>query len=214
MKNELNISIEPMIFPDDKNEIASWEEKYKNDYWKLQREKAGSYRYCGIMIVVLTSALSVSVVERVLEDVRTHVPQGLFYGFMAFALIRIILAVYNFHKARKYDDLIVRAVRSINMTTALVSILTLQTAFFDAYFPHVNLRLLNAIIGTIICLCVVGLGIYMIVYSQSAKKRIEKNCAPTLKTENYDIGYNREDYKEEYKQAVLPENVDGNIGSR
>jgi len=31
MKNELNISIQPMIFPDDKNEIASWEEKYKND---------------------------------------------------------------------------------------------------------------------------------------------------------------------------------------
>ena len=31
MKNELNISIVPMKFPEDKNEIASWEDKYKND---------------------------------------------------------------------------------------------------------------------------------------------------------------------------------------
>ena len=183
------------------------ERNYKNDYWRLQEEKVGSYRYCGIMIVILTLALSVSVVEMVVNGAGFKVPTGLFFGFTAFAVFRIGMAVYNFVKATKYDDLTIRAARSINLTTALVSVLTFQTSLFAVYTPPINPVYLNAITGAIICLGVVALGIYMIVYSSRAKKLILKNNVHRQKLD-FETGYNREDYHVEYGKSQ--ENFPGN----
>lgn len=181
-----------LLLDDHKNE-----RNYKNDYWRLQEEKVGSYRYCGIMLVILTLALSVSIVQMVAEDTWLKVPPELFFGFTAFAVFRIAMAVYNFIKATKYDDLIVRAARSINLTTALVSVLTFQTAFFAAYPPNFNPTYLNALTGTVICLAVVALGIYMILFSARAKKLISKNSTQNH-LPDYETGYNRDGYREEY----------------
>ena len=173
------------------------EHNYKNDYWRLQEEKVGSYRYCGIMLVILTLALSVSIVQMIVEGTGFRVPSGLFLAFTAFAVFRIGMAIYNFIKATKHDDLIIRATRSINLTTALVSILTFQTAFFAAYPPDFNPLYANVLTGTMICLGVVGLGVYMVFSSNRAKKLILKNSTHK-DLPDYEKGYNREEYQEEY----------------
>lgn len=179
------------------------ERKYKDDPWLLQKEKVGMYRYCGWMIVGLSLALAFSVVEMVTKGEGFHVPQGTIYAFAAFTLYRVAMTVVNFIKSTRYDDLTVRAVRQINMATALVAMLTLQTAIFAAFPLDINPTLWNGITGTVVCVSVITLGSYMLAYANRFKKRISQGrvCAERKKSEKTatnSTGYNRAEYSEEY----------------
>lgn len=179
------------------------ERKYKDDPWRLQKEKIGMYRYCGMMMVGLTLALAVSVVEMVSKGEGFRVPQGAIYAFAAFTLYRVAMTMYNFIKSTRYDDLTVRAVRHINMAAALVSLLSLQTALFAAFPPKFDAALWNGITGTVVCMSIVTLGTYMLAFASKAKKRILQGrvCVERAKAEQneaYSAGYNRADYSEEY----------------
>lgn len=189
------------------------ERKYKNQPLQLQKEKLGSYRYSAVMLLLLTTALSFSVAEMVKEGQGFRVPQGTIYAFAAFALFRIALAIYNFIKSTKYDDLTVRAVRHISLATALASVLSLQTAIFAAFPPDYDVSKVNAITGMCVCLFVVLLGLFMIIYSIVVSRRLAR-CPIITELENgeaesnYSIGYNRAEYCEEYGTANLQSYVE------
>lgn len=173
------------------------ERKYKNDNVRLQKAKAGGYRYCGVMILVLTLALAVSVVEMVVKGEGFRVPKFAIVLFALFAVYRIAMAAYNIVKAKKYDDFAVRASRNINMTSALVSALTLLTAVFAVYPPSFNPSVINAVAGILVCGYIVGLGIYMIINSVRFEKRLlEKENTQEIPLDT--SGYNRDGYNEEY----------------
>lgn len=156
--------------------------RYGDDVKRLQIENIGGYRYCGIMILALTLALSVAVVQMAVEGAIFNIPYGLIYAFGAVAFFRVVLAIRNLVKARRYDDLIVHAVRNVNIITALLSLLSFQTAFFAAFPPEWNPALFNAISGTIVCLVGVSLGIYMVSFSGYLRKKLLSN----VKADNVD----------------------------
>ena len=173
------------------------ERKYKEDIVRLQKAKAGGYRYCGIMILVLTLALAVSVVEMVVKGEGFRVPKFSIILFAVFAVYRIGMAAFNIVKAKNYDDFTVRASRNINMTSALVSALTLLTAVFAVYPPSFKPSVINATAGILVCGYIVGLGIYMIINSVRFEKRLEK-LEKYRKIPEEIVGYNRDGYQEEY----------------
>lgn len=172
--------------------------KYRYDLMKLQKAKAVNYRYCGFMMSALSLALSLSVIQMFVDGASFYTPKPFVFAFAAFAVYRIIMAIYNFVKASKKDDLVVRAVRYVNLITALVTLLSLQTAIFAALRLTLPSAIVNAVTGSIVCLVAMSLGIYMISFSHAVCKKLKLE-EELLKRESEKISpYNREDYREEY----------------
>ena len=178
---------------------ATDEHKYKNDFRALQKSKIGVFRYCGYMLLIQAAALSISVLEMVVGGTGFRIPKWSLILFGLFALWRIVTAVVNFVRSSKYDDLAVRAVRYLSLVTAFVSALTLFTALFAA-FPlkrEVNVDIVNALAGGIVCVIIVALGSFMIVFAEHARKRVQ------ARDNNGGVGgYNRDGYREEYGDAT------------
>lgn len=134
----------------------------------LQRIRV--YRAGGILLIVLTLALSAAVVQMVYANRAFEYAGLMIYASAAYAFYKIIMALYNLVKARRQSDFKIRAVRNINFADAAVSILALQTAMFQAFSPEADVRMYNAATGGVVCLLIVALGAFMIVRATLALK--------------------------------------------
>lgn len=186
------------------------EQRFKDDSFALQRAKAGTYRYCGIMMVALTLAMAISVVHTMIVGVAERsLHPWVVYLFAGYALYRIIVSVISFVKATTRDDLAVRAVKYINLATALVSVFTLQTAIFEVFFSGFNPIIFNAVGGFSVCLIMLILGVYIISFSSAVRRNIKAQMARAKANAQEEQLYNREGYDEEYgAQAIKEEDGD------
>lgn len=175
--------------------------KYKYDLMKLQKAKAVNYRYCGFMLMAISLALSLSVIQMFVDGASFYTPKAFIYAFAAVALYRMVMAIYNFVKASKKDDLVVRAVRYLNLITALVTLLSLQTAIFAAFGLALPSAIVNSAVGTIVCLVAMSLGIYMVSFSWAVCKKLKLEEELQRKSAESVSPYNREDYREEYGET-------------
>ena len=187
---------------------AREEKKYKDDPLALARAKVGTYRYCGIMMITLTLALALSVVQMFADGASFPIPKWAVIPFAIVALYRIVMSILHFVKATKKDDLVVRAIRYINLGTALVSVLTCQTAIFVAFKPPFNPSYANAITGIIVCIIILALGIFMVTFSHEIKKKIKAKQVEAMKEAQTLRGYNREEYSEEYGLDSIDEMIE------
>lgn len=138
---------------------------------KLRETK--TYLLCGMGLMVLPLAFS-AVVWLTYATNQAFVHAGyMIYLFAAYAFYKIIMAVYNFVKARKGDEMTVRAIRNVNLANALVSLFALQTAMFHEFSPEANLGVGNAVTGAAVCALTAAIGIYMIIKGSSAIKQIK-----------------------------------------
>lgn len=182
------------------------EQRYKNDVFSLQRAKAGTYRYCGIMMIALTLAMATSVVHTMIVGIgESTLPVWAVYLFAGYALYRVIMSVVDFVRATTRDDLAVRAVKYINLATALVSVFTLQTAVFKVFFAEFNPIVFNAISGFSVCLIMLILGVFIISFSSIVRRQIKTRQARLGVEAQEEQLYNREDYDEEYGAPNLKE---------
>ncbi len=178
---------------------AKDEHKYKEDPFALHRAKLGTYMYTGIMILFLTAAFAVSVVQVVVDGAGARVPPWAIYAFAAFTLCRLVMAIWNFVKSSKYKDLATRSARYINMTTALVSLLSLQTALLSLINTRLVPAIINATTGGLVCLAELAIGIYIIVYAGVKNGKLKKKIKRMeLEEKNTSYGYNRDGYSDEY----------------
>ena len=141
-----------------------------------KKREARLYEVCGFFLIFLPIVLSAVILEMYVSD-RAFVHSGyMIYAFAAYTFYKIIMAIYNFAKARKNDDMTVRAIRNINVADALVSALALQTAMFHEFSPENNLTFGNAIMGAIVCALTVIIGVVMIIKGNTAVKKIESEA--------------------------------------
>ncbi len=176
-------------------EKRSQDRKYRNKPLHLQRERIQTYSFCGIMLIALTLALALVFVEMVVDGQRLHTLNVTVYAFSAFAVYRIATSCYHFIKSKRYQDLAVRAVRNINLATALVTLFSLQTALLDAFSTPEKARIWNGITGALVCALVVAIGVYMLLSASQKREKITGELALLAKQ---NAGYNREGYSEEY----------------
>ncbi len=183
---------------------ATDEHKFKNDFHALQKSKLGVYRYCGFMLLIQAAALSISVLEMVVGGTGFQIPPWSLIFFGAFACWRIVSAVVNFIRSSKYDDLAVRAVRYLSLVTAFVSALTLVTALLAVYplARDRDVAIINAAVGGIVCVIIVALGSFMIVFSEHVRKRMQASEDKVKRMLGVGGGYNRDGYREEYGAAT------------
>ena len=174
------------------------EHKFKDNPLALHKAKIGTYLYTGIMILFLTAAFAVSVVQVVMEGAGVRVPAQAIYAFAAFTGVRLFMAIWNFVKSSTYKDLTTRSAQYINMTTALVSLLSLQTALLSLISTDLVPAVINAITGSLVCLGELAIGVYMIVHSGVKYKKIKRKERLLRMQAQGDNGYNRDGYVDEY----------------
>ena len=86
------------------------------------------------------------------------------------------MAIYNMFKAKKNDDMTVRALRCISLADALVSILALQTTLLYTFSTNLQTNAFaNALTGAVVCAITLALGIYMIINANKLLKKETTN---------------------------------------
>ncbi|MBE5751886.1 MAG: hypothetical protein E7357_05685 [Clostridiales bacterium] len=131
------------------------------------------YRSCGILLTTLPLCLSFAILQMVVDG-SAFVRWGwTVFAFAAYAFYKITMAIYNVFKARKMDDMTLRALRSIGLADAMVSILALQTTLLYA-FSTGNNGAANALTGGVVCALTVVIGVYMLICARKKKEELQK----------------------------------------
>ena len=112
--------------------------KYAADANGEKRADLRAFGICGTGLVLLPLCLSV-VIAQTVRGINSFEHPGLtIYVAALYAFYKIVMSVINIFRARRSDELTVRAIRSINLADALVSILALQTAMFREFSPDAD----------------------------------------------------------------------------
>lgn len=135
------------------------------------------YRLCGIILLFMNVALTGMVVLAVHKNSGFEYPGMLIYVMAMYAFYAMITAVRNIVKFRKYGNPIMSAAKRINLTAALVSMLSLETAMLTQFGAADNpmfRQIMTASTGAGVSIIVLGMAVFMIVYSTKQLKDINR----------------------------------------
>lgn len=148
--------------------LVSYRKRIKNTVLSDEDRMLGAikqYRNCGIVFIALTLCLIAMIIQIVRADKVFNYDMYVTYTIAAFTMFQIVVAIVNYIKSHKTDNYTVRSLRSINLTTALVSFISLQAIALDTFSHNANIPVCNAVTGFVVCGFVVASGIHMIVHS-------------------------------------------------
>ena len=136
------------------------------------------YRACGILLFLLPVCLSFAILQMVRAgDSFEH--KGLtIYVYAIYAFYKIISAIYSFIKERRNNSMVIMATKNVKLADAFVSILALQTAMFREFAVEtqgLDVIMMNAITGAVVCALTVAIGIYMIVKATLRIKKLKRD---------------------------------------
>lgn len=121
------------------------------------------YGVCGILFLIMTFILSAIVMFLARSEKVYEYSITVIYMVAGYTFWRIGASFYNFIKAKNHKDYTVRSLRNINVVTALVSCLSLQSAALYAFSTGARHNVVNAITGGIVCILIVLIGLFMTV---------------------------------------------------
>ncbi|MCD8308052.1 MAG: hypothetical protein LUD51_07505 [Clostridia bacterium] len=124
------------------------------------------YQMAAIMLLVFTVALTFLLWELLSQDdfgFRHHILISVVTG--VYAVIKVVLAVSNLIYTRGRHDKVTHAIRNINMADAMVSVLTLLMTFLTRFSDSATAVTVVRVIGTVICVYVVAMAVFMLVNS-------------------------------------------------
>lgn len=136
----------------------------------LSTKKWKTYRFTGIVLVVLSCALTAAVVQMVVENKHPQYIGLTIFAVAFYAFYKFISAVINIKRAKKYDDPILQSTKNIALADAFVTILSLQTAMIASFSDGTMGIVPNAVTGGCVCFAIVAMGIYMIINSTKKLK--------------------------------------------
>lgn len=139
-----------------------------------RRSEISRYRMGGAVLVALPICLSAAIVQMIVADKGYAYGEITIYVVAAYTFFKIVRSIMNAVKARKNDDLTVKALRNVSLADALVSILALQTAMFAAFGSGLDTDLPNALTGAGVCALTVCVGIYMLIKASKEAKELKK----------------------------------------
>lgn len=131
------------------------------------------YRSCGIALLFMNQALVGIVIYIVKQNKGFFYPGILLYAMATYTFYITITAMINVVKYRKRGSPVLSAAKVINLTAALVSMLSLETAMlaqFGADEPAFR-QIMTAASGGGVCVIVLGMAVFMIVRSTKELNR-------------------------------------------
>ncbi len=148
--------------------------RYRKKTERHEMTEIKKYRNSGIVLCALITTLSAAIVQMVQADAAFDKPGLMIYVAAAYTFVKVTMAIVNFFKAKKQDDVTVEALRCVSAADAAVSILALQTAMFHSFATGADVGLFNAMTGAAVCAVVLTLGIFMIVKGNKRLKQIKE----------------------------------------
>ncbi len=137
--------------------------------------QAKAYRTSGVLLILFTLAFS-GVITLVYKSGGTFEYAGtLIYAVAAFTFYKLVMAAINFVEAKNGDDLYVRNLRNVNFAGALISLVSLQVAMFQAFSPEANSGFANALTGAGVSAVIVAVGVIMVVVASKKIKLLTSN---------------------------------------
>lgn len=149
-------------------------------FGKDQIAEYKKYRICGIVLMVLNLALTGMVILVVTKNHTYSYPGNMIYAMGAYAFYNIITAVINVAKFHNQSSPALSAIKIINLASALVSMLALETAMisqFGSGDSPMFRRAMNSATGGVVCLIVLGMAVYMIVRATKNLKALKQQTA-------------------------------------
>lgn len=132
------------------------------------------YRRTAGFLLLINLALSV-LIYKIVEEGETYTyPEYVILVYAGYTFYSFGSSIHHMRKFRRYRSPLLSAVKIVGFTTALVSVLSLQTAMLTQFgtehdFSH---QLANAITGTVVCAVILALSVFMLVRSHKMGKRI------------------------------------------
>lgn len=126
------------------------------------------------LLLLLDVPMSGMILLMIVTDAGYSYPGYIIYVSAIYTFYMAVISVVNVVKTRRLGSPIFSAAKVLNLTSAMMSILGLQTAMIAA-FASANKNfgfVCNAVTGGIVGVAVVAIAIYMTVYSYKAKKRL------------------------------------------
>ena len=141
------------------------------------------YRMCGILLLLMNQALAGIVVFMVSQNKSYDYPGYLIYAMAAYSFYCMIVASVNVIKFRRHGSPVLSAAKVISLVSAMVSILSLETAMVTRFGDQDDFafrQIMTGATGGGVCTTVLGIAVYMIVKSSLQLKRIKiaerSNC--------------------------------------
>lgn len=132
------------------------------------------YRLTGAFLFCLSASLAVISTRIVLKGNGYYYPGMLVYAMAFHAFYSLTLAIINTIKYRKLNSPILWATKAVNLTTALVSIFSLETAMiaqFGAGQKYFRLVMTSAT-AFAVCVIVLGIAVFMVCSANRKLRRI------------------------------------------
>lgn len=131
----------------------------------------------GIMFFLLTFTLTGSICLTLKYDLAKSYDTIIMITIATYTFPKVVIAVNNLIKARKHDTPLIITIRNINISDALVSILSMQMSMFTTFGSGetVKSHTMNVITGAVVCLCIIIIGISMIYHSNKLNKDVNQN---------------------------------------
>lgn len=143
-------------------------------------EELKRYRLCGIILLFMNQALA-GIVTFMVHQNQSYDYPGLFIYVMAiYSFYLVIIAVKNVIQFRKHKSPVLSAAKVINLVSAMVSILSLETAMIARFGNKDDFLFRQTITGATgggICTFVFGIAIFMIVKSSMELKKQNINIS-------------------------------------
>lgn len=136
------------------------------------------YRLCGMLLLLMNLTLVVIVFYIVWQNRGFEYHPIHTIAMAAYTFASMALAVINVIKYKRYESPLMSAARVISLASALVSVLSLETAMITAFGEPGNdsfRQTMTALTGSAVCLFVLAMAIYMIIHSTKEIKKLKKD---------------------------------------
>ena len=116
-------------------------------------------------MIILNLILTIMVIKMVFKNTITIYPEYVVYLSALYSFYLIISAIVNIIKYKKYNSPVLSSIKIVNLFTASVSILMLQTTLIVTFGdnPEDFMMLMNSITGGIICFIILIISTHMII---------------------------------------------------
>ncbi len=130
---------------------------------------------CGIMLILLTSALYGIGVQTIRYGRAASYPYYIIYGVAAYTFYKVISSVLSLITYRRFKNPIYSASMLLNLSAAMVSLYLLQSALISAFGDDESFRqLMSIILGSFIGALIAVESVYMIVTAAKNIRTIRK----------------------------------------
>ena len=145
------------------------------------------YRMCGILLLIMNQALAGIVVFMVHQNKSYDYPGVLIYAMAVYSFYCVITASVKVVRFRRHGSPVLSAAKVISLVSAMVSILSLETAMVTRFGDEDDFlfrRVMTGATGGGVCILVLGIAVFMIIKSSLQLKKINTQEIENNQIEN------------------------------